>query len=287
MQHLAAKGWVCVAINYRLAPRDPFPAQIVDVKRAIAWIREHIARVRRRPRLHRDHRRLGRRAPDRAGRRHPERPDYQPGFEDADTSVAGRRAPLRRLRLRRLDRACAAAEQMRDKFLAPRGRRSSAGPRTPRSSRPALPCCGSPGRPRLLRPARRPRHARRGRPGPPVRRTGSARSPSATVVYAELPGAQHAFDVFPSIRSAHVVRAIDRYLHWHWNSWRRQQALRRSSEPRGTPSRWLRKARYAVPAVEEGAWRLSRNPAACPRPARRSSTPPPVPGLGLEKSEEI
>jgi acetyl esterase/lipase len=42
----------------------------------------------------------------------------------------------------------------------------------------------------------------------------------ATVVYAELPGAQHAFDVFPSIRSAHVVRGIERYLVWHWNSWR-------------------------------------------------------------------
>ena len=41
-----------------------------------------------------------------------------------------------------------------------------------------------------------------------------------SVVYAELPGAQHAFDLFPSIRSAHVVRAIDRYLHWHWNTWR-------------------------------------------------------------------
>ena len=47
----------------------------------------------------------------------------------------------------------------------------------------------------------------------------------ATVVYAELPGTQHAFDVFPSIRSAHVVRAIDRYLHWHWNSWRRERAV--------------------------------------------------------------
>jgi hypothetical protein len=41
-----------------------------------------------------------------------------------------------------------------------------------------------------------------------------------SVVYAELPGAQHAFDVFPSIRSAHIVRAIDRYLHWHWNQYR-------------------------------------------------------------------
>ncbi|MGN6575933.1 MAG: alpha/beta hydrolase fold domain-containing protein, partial [Nocardioides sp.] len=42
MLHMAARGWVCVAINYRLSPRDAFPAHIVDVKRAIAWIREHI-----------------------------------------------------------------------------------------------------------------------------------------------------------------------------------------------------------------------------------------------------
>jgi hypothetical protein len=34
------------------------------------------------------------------------------------------------------------------------------------------------------------------------------------VVYAELPGTQHAFDVFPSIRSAHVVRGVDRFLRW-------------------------------------------------------------------------
>ena len=47
-----------------------------------------------------------------------------------------------------------------------------------------------------------------------------------TVVYAELPGAQHAFDVFPSIRSAHIVRAIDRYLHWHWNQYRRERDSR-------------------------------------------------------------
>ncbi len=43
MNRMAAQGWVCVAINYRLAPRDPWPAHVVDVKRAIAWVREHIA----------------------------------------------------------------------------------------------------------------------------------------------------------------------------------------------------------------------------------------------------
>jgi acetyl esterase/lipase len=32
------------------------------------------------------------------------------------------------------------------------------------------------------------------------------------VVYAELPGAQHAFDIFPSLRTGHVIRAVERFL---------------------------------------------------------------------------
>jgi acetyl esterase/lipase len=32
------------------------------------------------------------------------------------------------------------------------------------------------------------------------------------VLYLELPGTEHAFDVFPSIRSDHVVRAVGRFL---------------------------------------------------------------------------
>src|SRR5205823_14798771 len=36
-----------------------------------------------------------------------------------------------------------------------------------------------------------------------------SRSP---VVYAELPGAQHAFEVFPSIRTAHVINGVERFL---------------------------------------------------------------------------
>jgi acetyl esterase/lipase len=36
-----------------------------------------------------------------------------------------------------------------------------------------------------------------------------SRSP---VAYAELPGGQHAFEVFPSIRTAHVVNAAERFV---------------------------------------------------------------------------
>ncbi len=42
LRHLARHGVVGVAMNYRLAPRHRLPDQIVDVKRVIAWIRHHI-----------------------------------------------------------------------------------------------------------------------------------------------------------------------------------------------------------------------------------------------------
>ena len=41
--HLAQPGWVCVAINYRLSPNSEWPSAIIDVKQAIAWVKEHIA----------------------------------------------------------------------------------------------------------------------------------------------------------------------------------------------------------------------------------------------------
>jgi acetyl esterase/lipase len=42
MTHLASRGWICVAINYRLSPKATMPDHIVDVKRSIAWIRKNI-----------------------------------------------------------------------------------------------------------------------------------------------------------------------------------------------------------------------------------------------------
>ena len=41
--HMAANGWACFNVNYRLSPRATFPEHLIDLKYAIAWIREHAA----------------------------------------------------------------------------------------------------------------------------------------------------------------------------------------------------------------------------------------------------
>ncbi|MFC6343400.1 alpha/beta hydrolase fold domain-containing protein [Nocardioides hankookensis] len=221
MQHLAAKGWICVAINYRLAPRDPFPAQIVDVKRAIAWIRDHVAEYGGDP----DYIAI---TGGSAGGHltalaavTANDPDLQPGFEDADTSVAVA-VPHYGVYDFAGSTGLHSAELMRDQFLAPRvvRRRWAEAPDVFEAGTPLL-------------------HV--GKDAPDFFVIHGAHDSlvavdqarlfvsrlrevsGATVTYAELPGTQHAFDVFPSIRSAHVVRAIDRYLHWHWNGWRRER----------------------------------------------------------------
>jgi acetyl esterase/lipase len=38
------------------------------------------------------------------------------------------------------------------------------------------------------------------------------RTSDAPVVYAEIPGAQHAFEIFHSLRTTYVVRAVERFL---------------------------------------------------------------------------
>ncbi|HEY2086132.1 MAG TPA: alpha/beta hydrolase [Mycobacterium sp.] len=43
MSRMAELGWVCVSIDYSKSPRKSWPAHIIDVKRALAWVRENIA----------------------------------------------------------------------------------------------------------------------------------------------------------------------------------------------------------------------------------------------------
>jgi acetyl esterase/lipase len=87
MYELVSRGWVCVAINYRLSPRATWPAHIVDAKKAMAWVKAHVAEYGGDPSFvavsggsaggH-----LCALLALTAGD-----PQYQPGFEHEDTSV--------------------------------------------------------------------------------------------------------------------------------------------------------------------------------------------------------
>ncbi len=87
LSHLAANGWVCFNLNYRLSPGATFPDHLVDLKAGLAWIREHADQWGIDPNFiavtggsaggHLAAL-MGLTAND---------PEYQPGFEDADTSL--------------------------------------------------------------------------------------------------------------------------------------------------------------------------------------------------------
>ncbi|HET6651996.1 MAG TPA: alpha/beta hydrolase [Nocardioides sp.] len=210
MLHMAARGWVCVAINYRLSPRDRFPAHIVDVKRAIAWVREHVADHGGNPGF------LALTGGSAGGHLTalaaltPNDAEYQPGFEHVDTTVQAA-VPFYGVYDLAGSIGTRRALQMRDRFLAPRVllgdpasdlepfERASPILRVRRDAPPMLVVHGA--RDSLVEVEQARQFVAR-------LRAVSERP----VAYAELPGTQHAFDVFPSIRSAAVVRGVDRFL---------------------------------------------------------------------------
>jgi acetyl esterase/lipase len=209
MYHLAERGWLCVATNYRLSPRATFPDHLIDVKRALAWTKAHAATYGGDPRFvvvtggsaggH-----LASLVALTAND-----PEYQPGFEDADTTV----------------QACVSFYGVYD-FLDRHGERGKAA-MAPFLSR--LVMKSSPVADREAWERASP-IARVHADAPPffvihgthdslayvedtrhfVRALRAvSRQP---VVYAELPGVQHAFDIFHSTRSAHAVAAVTRYV---------------------------------------------------------------------------
>ena len=217
MLHMAAHGWVCVAINYRLSPRDAFPAHLVDVKRAIAWIREHGPSYGGDPDF------LAITGGSAGGHLAalaaltPNDPEYQPGFEEADTTV---QAAVPHYGVYDFAGASGTrkARLMRDGFLGPRILQKN-----PRQEIEEFEKAS----PMLQVSAEAPpffvihgRHDTLVEVSQARQFVEALRSISKqTVAYAELPGTQHAFDVFPSIRSAHVVRGVDRFLRFTYDRW--------------------------------------------------------------------
>ena len=42
MAELAAQGWVCLSIGYRVSPHHRWPRHVMDVKAAVAWARANV-----------------------------------------------------------------------------------------------------------------------------------------------------------------------------------------------------------------------------------------------------
>jgi acetyl esterase/lipase len=210
MLHLALLGWVCFAPNYRLSPRATWPDHLVDVKRAIAWVREHGHRWGADPGfLVVTGGSAGGQLAALAALTQND-PRYQPGFEDADTSVHGC-VPYYGVYDIEGETGTRAEKQRERRVLGPlvfKQRRRSAAELYREASPVAQVRADAPpflvvhGRNDTLVPVEEARLF--------VERLRAVST--SPVLYLELPGTQHAFDVFPSIRNAHVVRAVGRFV---------------------------------------------------------------------------
>jgi acetyl esterase/lipase len=210
MAHLAERGWVCVSMNYRLGPTHPWPAQIVDVKRALAWIRATIAE-------HGGNQEFVAVTGGSAGGHlaalaalTANDPAFQPGFEEADTSVQAA-APLYGqydlVNDNGLSQPATISHLERFVFKQTMATaRSSFEAASPlhRITEDAPPFFVVHGTNDTLLPVAQARHF-----AAELRRR--SRNP---VVFAELPKAQHSFDIVGAVRNQHVVRAAERFLLW-------------------------------------------------------------------------
>ncbi|WIM89935.1 alpha/beta hydrolase [Candidatus Mycobacterium wuenschmannii] len=207
MSHLAELGWVCVAVNYRLSPRSTWPDQIVDVKRALAWTKEHIAEYGGDPDWvaitggsaggH-----LSSLAALTAND-----PQFQPGFEDADTSVQAAVPFYGLYDFNQQDAVHPLMAPMLGKYVFKQGRRDiveafRAASSINYVSPDAPPFFVLHGRNDSLIPVEQGRTFSK-------RLREVSRQP---VAYAELPFAQHAFDIFGSVRAAHAAVAVEQFL---------------------------------------------------------------------------
>ena len=185
LYRLASQGWVCVSANYRLRPAARFPDHLIDVKKVIAWVREHGGEYGADPAVVFV-------AGSSSGSQlaalaalTPNDPAYQAGFEHADTSVT-------------------AAICLHGYYGYPDTKERSPWSPMAQDGAGAPPFFVAHGDHDSLLPVQAARlFADR------LRRTSSN-----PVVYAELPGGQHGFDRFHSPRFEAVVDAIEAFAAW-------------------------------------------------------------------------
>jgi acetyl esterase/lipase len=214
LNHMAAQGWVGFNVNYRLCPGVALADQIVDLKRGLAWIREHADEYGIDPDFicvtggsaggH-----LTALMALTAG---DER--YQPGFESADTSYAAA-VPFYGLYDLTPESRFGQNPRVYSWFLEPYVVKAFVAdePEAYRELSPlhhvrpdAPPFLVVHGDKDVLAPVEDARVF-------VERLRGTSREP---VLYAEMQGAQHAFEIFPSYRTAQVIEGVERFLTTIW-----------------------------------------------------------------------
>ncbi len=209
LNHLASCGWVGFNIDYRLSPKVQYPEHLVDCKRALAWIREHADEYSVDPDfvVVTGGSAGGHLCALVALTQNDEQ--FQPGFADADTSVQAavpfygvydmldRNGDHNEVFGQFLERMVMGVSPQQEEELW----RSYSPLDHVRADAP--PMFVIHGDRDVLVPV------------------GGARAfveqlravSDAPVLYAELVGAQHAFEVFPSARAVRTVEAVERFLH--------------------------------------------------------------------------
>lgn len=223
--HMAEQGWLCVNVNYRLSPHATFPEHLIDLKRALQWVRKegptyggdpgfvvaaggsaggHLAAM------------LALTGNE---------PALQSGFEDADTSVQGC-VPIYGVYDFR-----AIQEDWRHDEMAPFLERHVMKARyedDPVAFEKASPIhrVGTDAPPFFVVHGAADTLVPAGEARAFVERL--RRASASPVVYAEIPGAQHAFELFPSLRSILTRQGIERFLAVLWSEHRRSGSGQRT-----------------------------------------------------------
>jgi acetyl esterase/lipase len=212
MNEMARQGWISVALNYRLSPRATFPEHLIDCKLAVRWIRENIADYGGDPGF------IAVTGGSAGGHLaalvalSANDPKYQPGFEAVDTSVVAAvpfYGAFDFLEHNGVDVTRASGKSFVEKWVM------KSSPRRDREEwERASPI-------RWVHAEAPPFFVLHGSHDSLVWPEGGRRFVEALrqvsrkpVAYAELHGAQHAFDIFNSIRCLNAVNGVATFLAW-------------------------------------------------------------------------
>lgn len=182
---LASKGWICISANYRLRPAYSHPDHLIDAKKVIAWAREHAHEYGADPTA--DVFVSGSSAGGHMAALAaltPNEPAYQPGFEEADTSVSA--------------------------AIALNGFLGTYFDGDPATSPVNLARADAP--PFLIAHGDLDELVDTENPRALV--TALRSVSTSPVVYAELPGGHHAFDLFHSFRFEALIDGIEDFAAW-------------------------------------------------------------------------